>query len=83
MINGQREKFIIYGNDYYTPDGTCIRGYIDVFDLRNAHIISFERLKDDNVSNVYNLGIGIGFSVKDMNNNVIGIKKKFKIIPPP
>jgi UDP-glucose 4-epimerase len=57
---GQREAVPIYGTDYPTPDGTCIRDYIHVLDLARAHVLALDRLKEG--SDVYNLGNGQGFS---------------------
>ena len=57
---GQREKLIIFGNDYPTPDGTCIRDYIHVNDLAQAHILALQAL--DQGSRTYNLGNGNGYS---------------------
>jgi len=59
---GQREKVVVYGKDYHTPDGTCIRDYVHVCDLAMAHILALEALSDGK-SRVYNLGSGAGFSV--------------------
>lgn len=56
----------IYGTDYPTPDGTCIRDYIHVNDLASAHIKAMEKLMQGESSNVYNLGNGKGFSVKEV-----------------
>jgi UDP-glucose 4-epimerase len=61
---GQREKITIFGDDYETPDGTCIRDYIHVVDLAQAHILALRDL--DNGSRKYNLGNGRGFSVKQV-----------------
>jgi UDP-glucose 4-epimerase len=58
---GQREQLTVFGNDYPTPDGTCVRDYIHVVDLAQAHILTLEAL--DGGSRVYNLGNGQGFSV--------------------
>jgi UDP-glucose 4-epimerase len=63
---GQRETINIYGDDYPTEDGTCIRDYIHVTDLAQAHILAVEYLMNGNDSNVFNLGNGVGFSVKDV-----------------
>lgn len=60
---GQREKLVIYGQDYDTPDGTCIRDYIHVNDLAEAHILAVSHLLKEKESGVYNLGYGKGFSV--------------------
>jgi len=59
---GRREKVRIFGDDYETPDGSCVRDYIHVSDLVDAHILALER----EASGVFNLGIGKGFSVKDV-----------------
>ncbi|MEJ5247060.1 UDP-glucose 4-epimerase GalE [Caldilinea sp.] len=61
---GQRKEFCIFGDDYPTPDGTCIRDYIHVIDLANAHILALRAL--DGGSRTYNLGNGRGFSVKEV-----------------
>lgn len=64
--NGQREYISIFGDDYATPDGTCIRDYIHVTDLAQAHILALEYLTNGGESNVFNLGNGVGFSVKEV-----------------
>jgi UDP-glucose 4-epimerase len=61
---GQREKITIFGNDYSTSDGTCIRDYIHVLDLASAHILALRAL--DQGSRTYNLGNGQGFSVSEV-----------------
>jgi len=61
---GQRDHLEIYGTDYPTPDGTCIRDYIHVLDLAQAHILALEALKEG--SRIYNLGNGHGYSVKEV-----------------
>ncbi len=63
---GKREAITVFGEDYDTPDGTCIRDYIHVLDLADAHIKAVEYLQNGNESNIFNLGNGIGFSVKEM-----------------
>ena len=63
---GQREKMFIFGDDYDTPDGTCVRDYIHVTDLADAHIKALEKLFKTNKSGIYNLGNGKGFSVKEV-----------------
>ncbi|MCE5285227.1 MAG: UDP-glucose 4-epimerase GalE [Pelosinus sp.] len=63
---GKREYISIYGEDYDTEDGTCVRDYIHVEDLINAHILAMEYLKQQNTSNVFNLGSSQGFSVKEI-----------------
>ena len=57
---------IIFGDDYPTPDGTCIRDYVHVEDLAQAHLLAYEYLKDGGCSDVFNLGHGTGFSVKQV-----------------
>jgi UDP-glucose 4-epimerase len=61
---GQRDKIAIYGDDYDTPDGSCVRDYIHVLDLAQAHILALQALEEG--SRVYNLGNGRGFSVKEV-----------------
>ncbi|OKO88802.1 UDP-glucose 4-epimerase GalE [Geobacillus proteiniphilus] len=63
---GQREEISIFGDDYDTPDGTCIRDYIHVLDLVDAHWLALEKLRSGADSDVYNLGNGNGFSVKEV-----------------
>ncbi|MBE4910547.1 UDP-glucose 4-epimerase GalE [Bacillus luteolus] len=63
---GQREKIMIFGDDYETHDGTCIRDYIHVTDLVAAHILAMERLRNKGESGIYNLGNGNGYSVKEV-----------------
>ncbi len=62
----KREFITIFGDDYPTKDGTCIRDYIHVIDLANAHIKAVNYLRTGNKSNIFNLGNGTGFSVKEM-----------------
>lgn len=62
---GQREKLMVFGNDYDTPDGTCIRDYVHVMDLADAHILALEALAEGE-SRVYNLGSGQGYSVLEV-----------------
>jgi UDP-glucose 4-epimerase len=66
---GKREKLSVYGNDYPTADGTCIRDYIHVVDLAEAHVISLERLlndKNETAVEIFNLGTGKGSSVLEV-----------------
>ena len=62
---GQRGNIRIFGTDYDTPDGTCIRDYVHVLDLARAHILALEALSDGK-SRVYNLGSGTGYSVREV-----------------
>ncbi|NPC94711.1 UDP-glucose 4-epimerase GalE [Bacillus sp. WMMC1349] len=63
---GQRPHITIFGDDYDTPDGTCIRDYVHVEDLIDAHLLALEYLQNGGKSDVFNLGSNQGFSVKDM-----------------
>jgi UDP-glucose 4-epimerase len=62
----RRASIKVFGTDYETPDGTCIRDYIHVTDLAEAHILALQRLMDGAESSHYNLGTGSGFSVLDV-----------------
>jgi len=63
---GKRDHITVFGDDYPTPDGTCLRDYIHVLDLADAHILALNYLRDGGESNIFNLGNGQGFSVKEM-----------------
>ncbi|ADV68377.1 UDP-glucose 4-epimerase GalE [Deinococcus maricopensis] len=81
---GQREKMMIFGEDYPTPDGTCIRDYIHVADLADAHVLAVKALLDGAPSNAYNVGLGHGFSVRqvlDAVDDVLGTPLKREIAP--
>ena len=64
--NGQRDHVSIFGDDYPTRDGTCVRDYIHVTDLASAHILAAEYLMNGGENNVFNLGNGVGFTVKEI-----------------
>lgn len=64
--NNQREFISIFGDDYDTKDGTCIRDYIHVTDLAQAHILAMDYLMNGGESNIFNLGNGVGFTVKEV-----------------
>ena len=64
--SGRREDVTIFGNDYDTPDGTCVRDYIHVVDLADAHLMAINYLLDGGKSAAFNLGNGIGFSVREV-----------------
>ena len=64
--NGKREFVSIFGDDYKTKDGTCIRDYIHVTDLAQAHIQAVKYLAEGNKSDIFNLGNGVGFSVNEV-----------------
>lgn len=63
---GKRDHITVFGDDYPTPDGTCLRDYIHVIDLADAHILALKYLREGGESNIFNLGNGQGFSVKEM-----------------
>lgn len=83
---GKREKLSVYGNDYPTPDGTCIRDYIHVVDLAEAHVVSLERLlnnKNEKAVEIFNLGTGKGSSVLEVIKsfeNVTNQKLNYQIV---
>lgn len=64
--NKKREAINIFGDDYDTKDGTCVRDYIHVTDLAQAHILAVEYLLKGNESDIFNLGNGVGFTVKEI-----------------
>ena len=64
--NGQREYVSIFGEDYPTKDGTCVRDYIHVTDLAQAHVLALDHLLRGGESDVFNLGNGVGFTVKEV-----------------
>ena len=73
---GRRESIQVFGTDYNTDDGTCVRDYIHVNDLANAHILSLESVLKDKISRTYNLGNGEGYSVYEVIESVRRISKK-------
>lgn len=62
----KRDEIMIFGDDYKTKDGTCVRDYIHVSDLASAHLLALNRLIDGGESRIYNLGNGTGFTVKEV-----------------
>jgi UDP-glucose 4-epimerase len=82
---GKRECLSVFGNDYNTPDGSCIRDYIYVVDLAKAHVKAVERMFKDGVRwDVFNIGTGKGLSVLELINafeKVTGVKLNYKIAP--
>jgi UDP-glucose 4-epimerase len=66
VLLGQRDKLTIYGDDYPTPDGTCIRDYIHVMDLAEAHEKALDAIKTRDESHILNLGTGRGYSVREV-----------------
>lgn len=78
--SGKRESIKIYGDDYKTKDGTCIRDFVHVYDLAKAHILGMEKMLNENRSLNYNLGSGEGFSVKEVIEKVKKVTgKEFKV----
>jgi UDP-glucose 4-epimerase len=83
---GIREYLGVFGNDYNTPDGTCIRDYIHVVDIAKAHIVALERMQNNKTKadcEVFNLGTGNGFSVLDAIRSfekVSGMKLNYKFL---
>lgn len=65
-IDGKREGLTVFGTDYDTPDGTCIRDYVHVCDLVDAHVLGLSWLEQGKESRVFNLGTGSGFSVLEV-----------------
>jgi UDP-glucose 4-epimerase len=65
-IDGRRDALTIFGTDYDTPDGTCIRDYVHVCDLVEAHVLGLKWLEEGRGSRVFNLGTGRGFSVREV-----------------
>lgn len=81
---GQREFISVFGDDYATEDGTCIRDYIHVSDLADAHLLALDRIRQGGESGIYNLGCGNGYSVKqviDVSRRVTGHAIPAKIEP--
>lgn len=76
VASGRRERAYVYGTDYPTKDGTCIRDYVHVVDLCDAHIAALGYLRDNNRSGCFNLGNGNGFSVSQVINAVESVTGK-------
>lgn len=79
---GKRDCITIFGDDYNTDDGTCVRDYIHVTDLADAHILALDKMRKDGKANIYNLGNGNGFSVKEvveLARKVTGVDIKAKM----
>ena len=65
-LDGKRDAITIFGNDYDTPDGTCIRDYVHVCDLADAHVLGLKWLEAGGANKIFNLGTGEGFSVREV-----------------
>jgi UDP-glucose 4-epimerase len=63
---GRRKNITVFGTDYPTPDGTCVRDYIHVTDLAGAHFLALQRMLETGKSDLFNLGTGKGYSVKEV-----------------
>ena len=84
VANEQREAISIFGEDYDTKDGTCVRDYIHVTDLAQAHILAVDYLVKGGESSIFNLGNGVGFTVKeviDAARKVTGHPIKAELVP--
>ncbi|MEQ9260119.1 MAG: UDP-glucose 4-epimerase GalE [Roseovarius sp.] len=75
-IDGKRDALTIFGTDYDTPDGTCIRDYVHVCDLVDAHVLGLKWLEAGKGSRVFNLGTGSGFSVREVVEHSASITNK-------
>lgn len=73
---GRRDGFKIFGTDYNTPDGTAVRDYIHVLDLADAHVRAVQELLDGGSGDVYNLGTGVGSSVREIVNAISDVSGK-------
>ena len=81
-LNG--EEFTLFGDDYETPDGTCVRDYVHVLDLVEAHVLALEQLFAGSESCFYNVGLGRGYSNKEIINiveKVTGLKVNVRVMP--
>lgn len=76
VANGKREFFTLYGDDYETPDGTCIRDYVHVEDLALAHLLGLKHLLSTGICKFYNLGSGSGYSNKEVVESVKAVTGK-------
>ena len=83
---GLRSELKVFGNDYDTPDGSCIRDYIHVVDLARAHVVAVKRMiekKSEQQLEMFNLGTGVGLSVLEIINNferVTGVKVPYQVV---
>ena len=83
-VSGRKDSITVFGDDYATKDGTCIRDYIHVMDIAEAHLLSLESLWKNQISKIYNIGNSVGFSVREIiktTEEVTQIKIKTKIEP--
>ena len=75
-LDGKRDALTIFGTDYDTPDGTCIRDYVHVCDLVEAHVLGLKWLQEGRGSRVFNLGSGDGFSVREVVEHAVQVTKR-------
>lgn len=75
-IDGRRAALTLFGTDYDTPDGTCIRDYVHVWDLVEAHVLGLQWLAEGKGSRVFNLGTGTGFSVREVIDQAAAISQR-------
>ena len=75
-VDGKRDALTIFGTDYDTPDGTCIRDYVHVCDLVEAHVLGLKWLQEGRGSRIFNLGTGDGFSVREVVEHAAQVTKK-------
>lgn len=75
-IAGKRESITIYGTDYDTKDGTCVRDYVHVCDLIDAHFLGLKWLESEGENRIYNLGSGCGYSVLEVLNEAQAVTRK-------
>jgi UDP-glucose 4-epimerase len=83
-LSGRRDSFDLYGDNYNTPDGTCIRDYVHVTDLCSAHLLALNKLLSGGNSSTYNLGYGNGYSVREVIESaqkITGRKLNYSIKP--
>ncbi|MFV0379959.1 MAG: UDP-glucose 4-epimerase GalE [Anaerorhabdus sp.] len=83
VASGVREKLSVFGSDYDTKDGTCIRDYVHVVDLANGHVLALNKLVTNSGVDIYNLGTGKGYTVLEVINafeKATGIKIPFEIV---
>lgn len=81
---GQREKIEIFGTDYDTPDGTCVRDYVHILDLAAAHVLALKHLKESGKTSFYNLGSSKGYSVREVIDTCEKITgRKIKVVESP
>lgn len=81
VASGRRDSINVFGTDYDTPDGTCLRDYIHVTDLCTAHLLALNRLTENGQSAAYNLGNGEGYSVQEVIDTAVAVTgKKIPVI---